>query len=478
MFVYLYSLYLILMSIYKPAFSLGLLIFLLYIIPGSFVSIVYGQSPVFIPAPENAVLLGNLSGQAEKLYKTELAKLPSKNRKDLEEIYKSRWDYIKSVFEKKEIYTSTNAQEYLDALVDEIVKANPALQQQTFHCYFSRSGVPNASYIGEGIILFNMGLFRQLNNESEAIFVLCHEISHYFLRHAENSIQEHVNTLNAKEMQDALRKIKASEYGKREQLDKLLKGYTFDSRRHTRDHEAQADSMAMEFIRNTGFDKTSALSLLTLLDDIDKDTINVATCLQELFNAEDYPFQKKWIAKQHGLLGGHTKLEEDKALEDSLKTHPDCKKRIKLLEPVVALYQSGSTAKNVVSKEKFDSLKHIFQYEVIEYAYQNDNYSLSLYYTLKSLQQQGEDVYLVTQVGKMLNSCYTAQKEHILGKKVGLPSPGRSDGYNLLLQFIQNLYQEDYVGISYHYLLRYQARFDTYPAFSKELNRSLQAFRQ
>ncbi|HEY9260988.1 M48 family metalloprotease, partial [Chitinophaga sp.] len=178
------------------------------------------QSPVFNPAPQSESKLRSLEQQFETQYKASLAQLPSQNKKDYVSLYDSRWEHIKSKFEKKEIYTASFAQQYLDNLVQEIVKVNPPLQKQSLHCYFSRSGIPNASYIGEGIILFNMGLFTSLENESQVIFVLCHELAHYYLQHSENGIARYVTTMNGKDIQAELRKIKATEYKKREQLEK------------------------------------------------------------------------------------------------------------------------------------------------------------------------------------------------------------------------------------------------------------------
>ncbi len=164
--------------------------------------------PVFSPAPEDATFLKTLSTKYEDHYKAELASLPKENKKDFEEVYKQRWDNIKSVFDKKEIYKSSAAQQYLDALVAEIVKSNPLLQKLNFNCYFSRSGVPNAAYIGEGIILFNIGLFKRLDNESQAVFILCHEIAHFYLQHSENSIRRYVAAINSQAIQNELKKIK------------------------------------------------------------------------------------------------------------------------------------------------------------------------------------------------------------------------------------------------------------------------------
>jgi hypothetical protein len=436
------------------------------------------QNAAFLPAAEDAAFLKTLSAKYEGHYKNELAALPKENRKDFEELYKMRWDNVKGVFEKKEIYTAARAQRYLDSLVAEIVKGNPSLQHVNFNCYFSRSGVPNASYIGEGIILFNMGLFTRLDNESEAAFVLCHEIAHFYLQHIENSMRRYVDALNSKDVQNKLQKIKKSEYGKRQQVDDLLKNLTFDFRRHGRDHESQADSLAVEFMNNTHFDISSSLTTLALLDSVDHETLHIDTYLQKTFNSKEYPFQKRWLQKEEGLLGGHGKIKDDDTLADSLKTHPDCKQRIQILEPLVNKYQAGARFKNVISQSTFESLKNNFSYEIIEFSYSSGNYTRSLYYALDLLQHKPGDPYIITQVGKIFNGFYAAQKTHTLGKFIDLPSPYYQPEYNLLLQFVQNLYIEDYSAIGYQFLKQYSGQFTNYAPFTEAFNTSKQISKQ
>ena len=434
--------------------------------------------PVFSPAPEDATFLKTLSTKYEDHYKAELASLPKENKKDFEEVYKQRWDNIKSVFDKKEIYKSSAAQQYLDALVAEIVKSNPLLQKQNFNCYFSRSGVPNAAYIGEGIILFNIGLFKRLDNESQAVFILCHEIAHFYLQHSENSIRRYVAAINSQAIQNELKKIKKTEYGKRQQVDDLVKGLTFTMRRHGRDHESEADSMAIEFMRHSRYDISEALTTLALLDSIDTDSLNMSTCLQKMFDAKEYPFQKKWLAREEGLLGGHAKLKKDEPLADSLKTHPDCKLRIQFLEPLIKRYHAGNAQKDIVDKLKFLELKNTFSYEIIEFAFVSENYTKSLYYTLELLQSKTADPYLVVQVGKIFNGFYAAQKTHKLGKLIDLPSPYYPADYNLLLQFVQNLYLDNFSSISYHFLKQYHPVLDYYVSFTNAYNTSKQIAEQ
>jgi hypothetical protein len=455
------------------------------------------QSKDFSPMPEDKELLGRLLAGYQRQYKEDLDKLPGKNRKDYVLVYGQRWENIKHYFDKEEIYTSPAAQTYLDGLVAEILRANPELSlslagsgtsstDRVFRCYFSRSAVPNAAYIGEGIILFNMGLFDRLDNESEAAFVLCHEIAHFLLRHPENSMDKYVTTINSGEMQMQLRKIKSSEYRRNQQLEGMMKGIAFDSRRHSRDHESQADSMAVELLRRTRFGVSGALTTLTILDTIDTDTLNTGECLRRTFDSRNYPFQKKWLAREEGLLGGHGRLPDDARLEDSLKTHPDCQLRIKALGPIIR--RQGLTAggvedgasgsmppghRFVVDSIRFGQLKTLFRYEVIEFAYQSDRYSLSLFLTLQLLQDHPGDAYLVAEVGRLLNGLYVAQKAHTISKVVDLPSPDYPANYNMLLQFIQNLYLDNIASINYNYLGQYHPQFDHYAPFKGVYDQSV-----
>ncbi|HET6255512.1 MAG TPA: M48 family metalloprotease [Puia sp.] len=427
---------------------------------------VRAQEKDFTPSPENAVVLTSLLNQYQQRYKDDLSQLPASNRKDYVQIYNERWKDIQEKFDKQEIYTAAEAQEYLDKMVNVIVKGNPELQKLSFHCYFSRSNIPNAAYIGEGIILFNLGLFDRLTDESQAAFILCHEISHFYLRHQERSIEKYVNTINSPEVQAQLRKIKGAEYHQREQVESLVKGLAFDSRRHSRDHESEADSMAVELMRHTAWSLTGATSTLELLDSVDKDDWDAESYLKRAFNAADYPFKKKWLTREEGLLGGHAHLKQDNkdGLADSLKTHPDCLLRVKLIAPLV---RGGGGCAFVVDPIKFRQLKERSRYEVIEYAYTSDDYTESLWLALELLDQRPADAYAVAQVGRVLNGLYQAQKGHTLGKVVDLPAPYYPENYNSMLQFVENLHLEDLASISYYFLRPRHPELDRYELFRK-----------
>ena len=438
-------------------------------------STISAQSEVYKLGGTDPEALQTLSEKHENFYKQTIAALPGEHKKELLQLYKARWDNARQKFEKKEIYTSPAATAYLNQIVKEIINSNPSLNGLPLNCYFSRSGNPNASYVGEGMILVNMGLFTRLKNESQVAFVICHEIAHQYLKHSENTIADYVARLNSKEVQDELKSIKNSKYRRSQPLEDLTNSITFDTRRHVRQNESSADSLAVELLRHTKFDPAEVIATLSILDDIDSDTISTNECLKKLFNAEGYPFQAKWVTKENGLLGGHAKLQSDK-FEDSLKTHPDCKLRISKLQPVISKLNTGS--KNVVDAERFRHFNKLFQYEIVEYTYSSGNYGRSLYYTLELLQHMPYDPYLVSNIGRLMNGIYFAQKDHHLNDYVDLPAPAYPPHYNDLLQFIQNLYLENISSINYHFLDRYQNKLKDYPPFMEAYNTSIQLARK
>ncbi|MEO5499942.1 MAG: M48 family metalloprotease [Ginsengibacter sp.] len=453
---------------------------ILFFIPAIFLLFahgnIYAQSNFFIPAQEDAVFSKVILNSLEKQYQQDISNLPVENKKDLVKVYKTRWDNIQEIFTDKDIYFEKDTRKYLEILKAEILQANPVLQNLTFQCYFLKSGIPNAAYLGEGLILVNMGLFSQLQNESQFAFILCHELAHYYLQHSENSIAKYVATLNSKEMQQELKNIKKLDYGKRKVVEDLVKGFTFDSRRHGRLHESEADSMAIVFMKNTHFDMSEAITTLALLDSIDETNLDMDSTLQKMFNFQGFPFRKKWLAKEDGLLGGHAILDKDESIEDSLKTHPDCQKRMQILEPVIEKYKNQSTI-NTRPGGQLKELADRFRYEVIDHYYASGNYSKSLFYTIQLLKQYPSDPYLVTQVGKIFNGLYEAYNNHTLGKVIDLPAPYLEKNYNLLLQFIQNLYKEDFTAIGYHYLSQYANQMQDYASFKSTYQMSTVNFK-
>ena len=410
-------------------------------------------APDYISFADNSVLQQQVLDAISKKFQEDQVAVSGKNKKYVVEMYKERYEMIKRKFDDKEIISNAEVNQYLNQLTQEIISQNKNKLPGNIRIQFSRSHWPNASSMGEGTIFFNIGLFTRLQNESQVAFVISHELAHYCLNHSNKSIQRYVETVNSEEFQKELKEIRNSAYGKNSAVEKLALNLSFGSRKHSREFEQSADSMALELMKSTSFDVGEALTTLALLDSVDKDKYDANLKLEEFFNYAEYPFKKKWL-NSSSLSFTDTKEEQakKKLLEDSLKTHPDCKHRIKLLEPKVKEYYSASGKKFVVSETQFNKLKSDFDYEILNYEFESDEVSSCLYHTLQMLQYDKSNPYLMALVGKCLNKIYTAQMNHELGKITDLPNPAFDDEYNSLLRFLQNLRLTELSAISYYFL--------------------------
>jgi Zn-dependent protease with chaperone function len=447
-------------------------VFYILLLPGLIflATSVYGQTR-FVPMMDISAQSENLSAGITKRYKEDVAHLSGENKKYTAEVYKQRYEFILQHVTNKDVLTSKEAQTYLDALASKIFASNPQINAGELRIVFSKEYYANAASMGEGTIMFNIGLFHRLDNESEVAFCLCHELAHYLLDHGNNNINRYINTIYSDDFQKKLKSIKKADYGQGAKFDELAKNLAFKTRRHSREYESAADSFAIELLKKTDYDVRESLSVLGMLDSADKDKYNFDLELEKRFDFPGYRFNKSWL-ESDDLVMTDNKSTKDQAEIDSLKTHPDCLQRIEQLRKRVNSYYKPSSKKSPVDEAKFRQLKTQFDYEIIEHSYQSDQVSLALYLALQMLHAYPDDVYLNTMVGKCMNQIYTKQKAHELNTIAGLPNTKEKDQYNLLLQFIQNLRLADIAELSYNFLKQKEAMFSSDTAFMAELRTS------
>jgi hypothetical protein len=440
-----------------------------------FSSLVQAQTELFTPLIKDASKEKVLQEALTAQYHNDISNLNGTNKKYIAEIYKERYELIKEKFADNEIISDPKASAYCQSLAQQILKANPSLPSNSLRIVFSKAWWPNASSMGEGTILFNIGLFIRLHNESQAAFVLCHELAHYYLNHGNHAIERYVNTVYSDGFQKQLRSIQKSDYRQNQQVESLAKGITFKSRRHSREFEHAADSMAIELMKNTNYDLNEALSCLALLDSVDKDKYNYPLQLARRFDFAAYPFKKSWL-KSEALLFAITKAEKPTAEDDSLKTHPDCKIRIQNLTAAVNALNKAGNKKFIQGEEQFHHLQEQFDFEILNYCFETNKVSKCLYYALEMTEAIPDNIYLHTIIGKCLNELYSRQKKHELGKIVDLPGPDHKEEYNNLLHLIQNLRLQEIAALSYYYLQQYSPAYANDPGFAAVLRTSKENF--
>jgi hypothetical protein len=392
---------------------------------------------------------------------------------DYKKIYEDQYKDIGALIKSTRTVTDAKANGYLQSVVQQIIASNEELKSLKLRVLFTRDWWPNAYSMGDGTIAFNAGLFIYLDNEAEMVFALCHELAHYYLDHSNKAIRKYVETVNSETYKAEIKRLSKEEYMVNQKFMELSKAYIFDSRRHNREKEAEADQYAYRFMKKTGYDCNAIKTCLQLLDVIDDSLMHKPLVLTDAFNFPGYPFKKRWVQKESAIFGQLSK--DDSPLtqkeKDSLKTHPDCEKRIMLLEDSI---KAGSGKKFIVSETLFRQLQQEFPVEIMEQNYRQENLSRQLYYSLLLIQQQQHVPVAVYDVARMLNVFYNHQKNHTLGAKVSKEDRAAPEDYNLLLRMLDRLRLDEIAALNYHFCLKYRDQMAGYSGFEEEMKKAEQ----
>ncbi len=427
--------------------------------------------PVYSFQKDDTLLRKNYYEQSLKKKEQLLASIGKQHAKDYKEIYDEQFKEIGSLWQSTRPVTSKEAHGYLQSIAQKIIAANPELKGTDARIVFSRDWWPNAFSMGDGTIAINAGLMIYLDSEAELVFVLSHELAHYNLDHTGSAIKKYVETINSESFQKELKRLSKTEYGANRQLEELSKTFAFSNRKHTRENEAAADKLAFSFMKKTGYDCNAIKTCLELLDKIDDSLLYKPLVVQESFNFNEYPFKKKWIQKESSIF---SQLDEndsplDRKEKDSLKTHPDCNKRISLLNDSI---QKALTGKKFLNNEElFKQLRKDFFIEMTEQCYREKNLSRNLYYSLLLLQTKENTPLAVYSIARGLNRIYEYQKDHQLGSKIDTESKNYPAEYNQLLRMVDQLKLDEIASVNYHFCKQYESLMKGYAGFDEEMNK-------
>lgn len=363
----------------------------------------------------------------EILHKEWRKKLSNKDIKDAyKSVYEQQQGFINSslfLFDRQ-LYPKVNK------ILQRIKKANP--QYQTFnHVLISRSRVPNAYCYGNGIIVINLGMMSLLKNEAQLAALLGHEFAHHALKHMEKGILYKKAHQNDKEVKKKRRKINRSEYEQNARYEQYRLENAMVYRAQNRFFESQADSLSIELLKNTTYDASESLSLLNILNICDQEKYNVKLDYVEIFSNGEYVLDNKRLLNKEGM-----ELEEivDPEIINALKTHPDCKERIKNIVPLI----NGDTNKEPHFEVEFELIGKQSDYEMLYHDIESKRFALCIKNALL-LNHAEYDPLLNIIVANCLAEIYFAQKDHLLWNYLPMPDEDFQWNYHQLLVIIENI---------------------------------------
>ncbi|HEX8460685.1 MAG TPA: M48 family metallopeptidase, partial [Segetibacter sp.] len=310
---------------YRSNFGLRHLIVLTFIICPGFI---FAQSK----NPYNYQELSHVLYETKKdsIKKTWTCPIVYKD-KATQKLYKELWDgrvsFISAAIQDKDYIGEKEVYNYVEAIISQIVTANPQLIPVKPILFIDRSAAVNAYAIGGNIIAVNLGLISFANLREELAMVIAHELSHNILNHADNSIKERAEWFTSKEYENSLKAVLDSRYERLSRLKKVFEGYSFDRSKHSRYHENDADSLAIVLLKNADISYNPAFFLRLDSSDIQY-KLPLQKTLKSYFTAYNLPIEDMWLQKRSkGLSTKSYNFKDTTSIEDSLKTHPECKDR-------------------------------------------------------------------------------------------------------------------------------------------------------
>lgn len=253
---------------------------------------------------------------------------PSRNtQKKYKELWDGRTEFITKAISNQRYVQEPEIASYVQSIVTELVKSNALLAGKSPLLLIDRSAAVNAYAVGRNLLAVNLGLIAFVQSREELALVLAHELSHNLLDHPDRSMREQAEFFTSAEYEQSLKDVLNSKYERFSKLKKLFEGYGMSNSRHHRYHENDADSLAIVLLKNAGIGFDARFFLRLDSADAVYQT-PLAKPVGTYFSAYGLALENTWLTKRsRGLSTRNYNFQDSTALDDSLKTHPDCSQR-------------------------------------------------------------------------------------------------------------------------------------------------------
>ncbi len=357
-----------------------------------------------------------------------------------------RSEYIKEAIDNEMFLTGSNIDKYIQSIVAEIVAGNPVLKNR-MTVLVSRDPEANAYALGNGYVVFNVGMLTQVHSEAEIAFILCHEFSHDILQHGNMDIYSTAARITDEAFIRELKETMKEEYNTKKKVRDLLLPGLKNKRQYNRQMELQADSLGLVLLQNTGYTEDAAVTVMDVLDSIDISEDRHALDLRTYFTLEKVPAKNDWFEYDGGSsLGGGFETEKSE-LEDSLKTHPDCKIRKEKLQGM----RKGTAGKKVFlqTEQAFRKMSFEAQGELIQQMLDWYNMDYSILYALKYINDYPANSYSRAVLGMSLAFLAKEKRNLSAGKFMRLNGPDLSENMNHVVSFLLAIGPDDCGALAY-----------------------------
>lgn len=311
--------------------------------------------------------------------------LNSAQKNITKEIYSEIQDNFLEKINSNNFICDDKINPYLQSLMGEVLTKN-SIKQEGYKMLLSRNSEINAYNTGDGTIVVNYGLFLATDNEDELVFIISHEIGHQFLNHMKNDIEAFAQLSTSEEVVKKTKEIRRQKYGRATTASDLLKNIRYQNYSERRKKEIEADSIGLVFYKKTLRNPKAAIAVLGKLDDSDKEKDSIMPAdYKRIFEKGGFVVKQKYFEEEESLFKKYDKTKRINV--DSLKTHPDCITRVKLLKD----HLDNKFTDQYSSSNSFAEIKKNSTYQNLFNLFTAEKYGLSLYEALKLYKNDSEN---------------------------------------------------------------------------------------
>lgn len=424
---------------------------------GCFLFSIMGMPQMYKPIDtadyiQRKAFLKHFEGNNEATVKRLRAQYSGKTGSELSKIYKEfGTDFEKQVKNKDFIFKS-EFEASIQSMIQRLKKNNPKIPQD-LKILIAKDNTPNAYCLADGTFVINMGLYSWLNNEEQIAAVISHELGHKieehslktFLKIIEQDKQDKIVVENIKSTTTSRSQIQ------NQKAFDIFKNTVYKKGVERRQSEMQADSLGYVIFRNSDFKKAEFVNALQRLQDFDTISpreLKVET-YKKLFNLPKQAFNEKWMKKEDFSLYNYNFYKE-KLNKDSLASHPEVSRRIEMLKRTFAELKTPAASEKPT--DLFVALQKTARMEILPNYFHSEDYGLGIYAAMQFLQDEEEEKYYKSWLGKCFAKIYEARKNYNLNRYLDRIEPkNQSESYQQFLNFMWNLSLEEIKNIADYY---------------------------
>lgn len=386
-------------------------------------SALYGQTYTIVDTlqtKEQEQLYTNFINENNQLLIQDFSSLQLKDKKRINQIVKGRTSMVEDMIKQRKIMNFPSAKNYFESILQEVISKNKlSIRKPTV--WVSRSATPNAVSYSNNWFTTNLAILNHLENEEQLKYIMSHELAHQILQHLKKELA-FKDTYMASE--DFLAKKKIANKSKQTEYQnkiELYKEFEYLNKKLSRQHELEADSLALVLFGNVSKNTRQAYHALSKLDTLDYQEFHVLKPedLKSYFNTDNAPFKDSWLPQQQNQY--YYKSSKTNALginKDSISTHPAYDIRLKSIEK----HTSGTADNLVTDSEDFTKLKQAAVYENAVSYILNKYYGEGLYYTVQMLKKKPNDALLNKYAALFINRIANARRKHTFNRHVDKPN--------------------------------------------------------